>query len=96
MPSNMQNMLPTADNGMRILRLKLATITARLASLNKIIKKKNFNLAEIMTYLTQLKHDASEIEKKMGTKRKKKCENLIQSYKSGLVTTQFLLQDAII
>jgi len=95
MQSNMQNMLPTADNGMRILRLKLATITARLASLNKIIKKKNFNLAGIMTYVNQLKYDASEIERKMGKKRKN-CANLIQSYKSGLVTTQFLLQDAII
>ena len=95
MQSNMQNMLPTADNGMRILRLKLATITARLASLNKIIKNKNFNLAGIMTYVNQLKYDASEIERKMGKKRKN-CANLIQSYKSGLVTTQYLLQDAII
>ena len=86
---------PTADNGLAYLGLMLATVTARLATVDNIIKRKNQNLAGVMTYVKQLKYQGNEIERTMQNS-KKDYKHLIDVYKKGLETTQHLLRQAMI
>ena len=77
------------------LELKMAIITARLATIQSHIQEKNNDLAGVMTQISRLQMQGDEIERKMGTK-KKDYKHLIQVYKQGLTIVQALLRQAMI
>jgi len=77
------------------LELKMAIITARLATIQSQIQEKNNDLAGVMTQISRLQMQGDEIERKMGTK-KKDYKHLIQVYKQGLTIVQALLRQAMI
>ena len=78
-----------------LLELKMAIITARLATIQSQIQEKNNDLAGVMTKISRLQMQGDEIERKMGTK-KKDYKHLIQVYKQGLTIVQALLRQAMI
>ena len=77
------------------LELKLAIITARLATIQALIKQKNIDLAEAMTQINMLKTRGDEIENTMGT-GKRAYRHLIDVYKTGLNVVQGYLRQAMI
>ena len=77
------------------LELKMAIITARLATIQSHIQEKNNDLAGVMTQISRLQMQGDEIERTMGTK-KKDYKHLIQVYKQGLTIVQALLRQAMI
>ena len=77
------------------LELKLAIITARLATIQALIKQKNIDLAEAMTQINMLKTRGDEIERTMGT-GKRAYRHLIDVYKTGLNVVQGYLRQAMI
>jgi regulator of replication initiation timing len=77
------------------LELRMAIITARLATIQSHIQEKNNDLAGVMTQISRLQMQGDKIERKMGTK-KKDYKHLIQIYKQGLTIVQALLRQAII
>jgi len=77
------------------LELRMAIITARLATIQSHIQEKNNDLAGVMTQISRLQMQGDEIERKMGTK-KKDYKHLIQVYKQGLTIVQALLRQAMI
>jgi hypothetical protein len=77
------------------LELRMAIITARLATIQSHIQEKNTDLAGAMTQINRLKMQGDELERKMGTK-KKDYKHLIQVYKQGLTIVQALLRQAMI
>ena len=87
--------LDTTNPVQSFLELKMAIITARLASIQFIIQQKNTDLAGVMTQVNRLKMQGDELEKHMGTK-KKDYRHLIEVYKQGLTIVQALLRQAMI
>ncbi len=77
------------------LELKIAIITARLATIQAHIQQKNTDLAGAMTQINRLKMQGDELERTMGTS-KKKYRHLIEVYKQGLTIVQALLRQAMI
>ena len=77
------------------LELKMAIITARLATIQALIKQKNIDLAEAMTQINMLKTRGNEIERTMGT-GKRAYRHLIDVYKTGLNVVQGYLRQAMI
>jgi hypothetical protein len=77
------------------LELKMAIITARLASMQFIIQQKNTDLAGVMTQVNRLKMQGDELERTMGTS-KKKYRHLIEVYKQGLKIVREMLREAMI
>jgi|TARA_R110002074_G_scaffold259367_1_gene431826 regulator of replication initiation timing len=77
------------------LELRMAIITARLATIQSHIQEKNNDLEGVMTQISRLQMQGDKIERKMGTK-KKDYKNLIQVYKQGLTIVQALLRQAVI
>jgi regulator of replication initiation timing len=77
------------------LELRMAIITARLATIHSHIQEKNNDLEGVMTQISRLQMQGDKIERKMGTK-KKDYKNLIQVYKQGLTIVQALLRQAVI
>ena len=77
------------------LKLKMAIITARLATIQALIKQKNIDLAEAMTQINMLKTRGDEIERTMGT-GKRAYRHLIDVYKTGLNVVQGYLRQAMI
>ena len=77
------------------LELKMAIITARLATIQALIKQKNIDLAEAMTQINMLKTRGNEIERTMGT-GKRAYRHLIDVYKTGLNVVQGFLRQAMI
>ena len=74
------------------MELKMATITARLATIQSLIQQKNTNLAEVMTQVKIYKEKGNELEKTMGTS-KKKYRHLIEVYKQGLHIVEGMLDN---
>ena len=77
------------------LELRMAIITARLATIQSHIQEKNNDLAGVMTQISRLQMQGDEIERKMGTS-KKKYRHLIEVYKQGLKIVQEMLREAMI
>jgi len=77
------------------LELKIAIITARLATIQAHIQQKNTDLAGAMTQINRLKMQGDELERNMGTK-KKDYRHLIEVYKQGLKIVQEMLRQAMI
>lgn len=77
------------------LELRMAIITARLATIQSLIQQKNTDLAGAMTQINRLKMQGDELERTMGTS-KKKYRHLIEVYKQGLTIVQALLRQAMI
>ena len=77
------------------LELRMAIITARLATIQALIKQKNIDLAEAMTQINMLKTRGNEIERTMGT-GKRAYRHLIDVYKTGLNVVQGYLRQAMI
>jgi len=76
------------------LGLRLATITARLATMQAIIRNKNKNLEDIRHWVDELKERGNDIERNMTTTADH--IHLINVYKQGLNVTQELLRQAMI
>ena len=87
--------LDTTNPVQSFLELKMAIITARLASIQSIIQQKNTDLAGVMTQVNRLKMQGDELEKHMGTK-KKDYRHLIEVYKQGLTIVREMLREAMI
>jgi len=79
----------------KLLKLQMAIITARLATIQALIKQKNIDLAEAMTQINMLKTRGDEIERTMGT-GKRAYRHLIDVYKTGLNVVQGYLRQAMI
>ena len=79
----------------KLLKLQMAIITARLATIQALIKQKNIDLAEAMTQINMLKTRGDEIERTMGTS-KRAYRHLIDVYKTGLNVVQGYLRQAMI
>ena len=77
------------------LELKIAIITARLATIQAQIQQKNTDLAGAMTQINRLKMQGDELERTMGTS-KKKYRHLIEVYKQGLKIVEGMLRQAMI
>jgi hypothetical protein len=77
------------------MELKMATITARLATIQALIQQKNTNLAEVMTQVNRLKMQGNELERNMGTS-KREYRHLIEVYKQGLKTVEGMLRQSMI
>uniref|UniRef100_A0A6C0EPJ4 Uncharacterized protein n=1 Tax=viral metagenome TaxID=1070528 RepID=A0A6C0EPJ4_9ZZZZ len=77
------------------LELRMAIITARLATIQAHIQQKNTDLAGAMTQISRLKMQGDELERNMGTK-KKDYRHLIEVYKQGLKIVQEMLREAMI
>ena len=88
-------MLPeTADYGLILLQLQLATITVRLDSVNHLIDKKNKNLKEIKEVVNKLINDGNNIKKELSiSSSKQKNQRLFEVYTHGLEITQHLLNN---
>ena len=87
--------LDTTNPVQSFLELKMAIITARLASIQSIIQQKNTDLAGVMTQVNRLKMQGDELERTMGTS-KKKYRHLIEVYKQGLTIVREMLREAMI
>jgi len=72
------------------LELKMAIITARLASIQSIIQQKNTDLVRVMTQINRLKMQGDELERTMGTR------HLIEVYKQGLKIVREMIREAMI
>ncbi len=77
------------------LELKMAIITARLASIQSIIQQKNTDLVRVMTQINRLKMQGDELERTMGTS-KKNHRHLIEVYKQGLKIVREMIREAMI
>ena len=77
------------------LELKIAIITARLATIQAQIQQKNTDLAGVMTQINRLKMQGDELERTMGTS-KRKYRHLIEVYKQGLKIVEGMLRQAMI
>jgi len=90
-----KTLLPeTADYGLILLRLQLATITVRLESLNHLIDKKNKNVKEIKEVVNKLINDGNKIKKELSiSPSKQKNQRLLEVYTRGLEITQHLLNN---
>lgn len=77
------------------LELKMATITARLATIQSLIQQKNTDLAGVMTQVNRLKMQANELERNMGTS-KREHRHLIEVYKQGLKIVEGMLRQSMI
>ena len=77
------------------LELKMAIITARLATMQSLIQQRNTELAGVMSQISRLKMQGNELERTMGTS-KKKYRHLIEVYKQGLKIVQEMLREAMI
>ena len=77
------------------LELKMAIITARLATMQSLIQQRNTDLAGVMSQISRLKMQGNELERTMGTS-KKKYRHLIEVYKQGLNIVQEMLREAMI
>ena len=77
------------------LELKMAIITARLATMQSLIQQRNTDLAGVMSQISRLKMQGNELERTMGTS-KKKYRHLIEVYKQGLKIVQEMLREAMI
>ena len=75
--------------------LKMATITARLATIQALIQQKNTDLAGVMTQINRLKMQGNELERNMGT-NKREYRHLIEVYKQGLKIVEGMLRQAMI
>ena len=62
--------LDTTNPVQSFLELKMAIITARLASIQSIIQQKNTDLAGVMTQVNRLKMQGDELERNMGTSKR--------------------------
>ena len=87
--------LDTTNPVQSFLELKMAIITARLASIQSIIQQKNTDLAEVMTQVNRLKMQGDELERNMGTS-KLEYRHLIEVYKQGLTIVREMLREAMI
>lgn len=87
--------LDTTNPVQSFLELKMAIITARLASIQSIIQQKNTDLAEVMTQVNRLKMQGDELERNMGTS-KREYRHLIEVYKQGLTIVREMLREAMI
>lgn len=77
------------------LELKMAIITARLATIQSLIQQRNTDLAGVMSQISRLKMQGNELERTMGTS-KKKYRHLIEVYKQGLKIVEGMLRQAMI
>ena len=77
------------------LELKMAIITARLATMQSLIQQRNTDLAGVMSQISRLKMQGNELERTMGTSQKK-YRHLIEVYKLGLKIVQEMLREAMI
>jgi len=77
------------------LELKMAIITARLATMQSLIQQRNTDLAGVMSQISRLKMQGNELERTMGTS-KKNYRHLIEVYKQGLKIVQEMLREAMI
>lgn len=77
------------------LELKIAIITARLATIQSLIQQKNTDLAGVMTQINRLKMQGNELERTMGTS-KREYRHLIEVYKQGLKIVEGMLRQALI
>ncbi len=77
------------------LELKMAIITARLATIQTHLQQKNTDLAGVMTQINRLKMQGNELERTMGTK-KQEYRHLIEVYKQGLKIVEEFLRQAMI
>jgi len=77
------------------LDLKMAIITARLATIQTHLQQKNTDLAGVMTQINRLKMQGNELERTMGTK-KQEYRHLIEVYKQGLKIVEEFLRQAMI
>ena len=75
--------------------LKMATITARLATIQSLIQQQNTDLAGVMTQINRLKMQGNELERNMGT-NKREYIHLIEVYKQGLKIVEGMLRQAMI
>lgn len=87
--------LDPANPVQSFLELRMAIITARLATIQSLIQQKNTDLAGAMTQINRLKMQGDELERTMGTS-KKKYRHLIEVYKQGLTIVQALFRQAMI
>jgi len=87
--------LDTTNPVQSFLELKMAIITARLASIQSIIQQKNTDLAGVMTQVNRLKMQGDELERNMGTS-KREYRHLIEVYKQGLKTVEGMLRQSMI
>lgn len=87
--------LDTTNPVQYFLELKMAIITARLASIQSIIQQKNTDLAGVMTQVNRLKMQGDELERNMGTS-KREYRHLIEVYKQGLTIVREMLREAMI
>ena len=77
------------------LELKMAIITARLATIQSLIQQRNTDLAGVMSQISRLKMQGNELERTMGTS-KKKYRHLIEVYKQGLKIVREMIREAMI
>ena len=77
------------------LELKMAIITARLATMQSLIQQRNTDLAGVMSQISRLKMQGNELERTMGTK-KQEYRHLIEVYKQGLKIVEEFLRQAMI
>ena len=77
------------------LELKMAIITARLATMQSLIQQRNTDLAGVMSQISRLKMQGNELERTMGTS-KKKYRHLIEVYKQGLKIVREMIREAMI
>jgi len=82
-------------NANAFLELKMTIITARLATIQALIKQRNIDLADAMTQINHFKEQGHSIESRMGT-GKKKYRHLIDVYKTGLSVVEGFLRQAMI
>ena len=87
--------LDTTNPVQSFLELKMAIITARLASIQSIIQQKNTDLAGVMTQVNRLKMQGDELERNMGTS-KREYRHSIEVYKQGLTIVREMLREAMI
>ena len=87
--------LDTTNPVQSFLELKMAIITARLASIQSIIQQKNTDLAGVMTQVNRLKMQGNELERNMGTS-KREHRHLIEVYKQGLKMVEGMLRQSMI
>ena len=95
-PSSPGTLLPnTPDMGLKILRMRLATITARLQTLISIIKRKNTDLATLMSQLHFLKSRAKDIKREIKPADLKKAKHLIEFQEISMDVASDLLRQAM-
>ena len=102
-PAHLQNIRNAATqrhitshlSKLAFMELQMATITARLATIQALIQQKNTNLAEVMTQVNRLKMQGNELERNMGTS-KREYRHLIEVYKQGLKIVEGMLRQSMI